>query len=34
VRSNPDLARTLEMIDSGFFTPANIADGKPSSSVC
>jgi starch phosphorylase len=29
VRSNPDLARTLEMIDSGFFTPANIADGKP-----
>ncbi|HVN42861.1 MAG TPA: glycogen/starch/alpha-glucan phosphorylase [Steroidobacteraceae bacterium] len=24
-----DLARTLEMIDSGFFTPANLADGKP-----
>jgi len=26
---DPDLARTLEMIDSGFFTPANLADGKP-----
>ena len=29
VRGNPDLAKTLEMIDSGHFTPANIADGKP-----
>jgi starch phosphorylase len=29
VRTNPDLAKTLEMIDSGHFTPANIADGKP-----
>jgi starch phosphorylase len=29
VRSNPDLTRTLEMIDSGYFSPANIFDGKP-----
>jgi starch phosphorylase len=28
-RSNPDLAKTLDMIDSGFFTPDNLADGKP-----
>ena len=28
VRSNPDLEKTIEMIDSGFFTPANIADAK------
>jgi starch phosphorylase len=24
-----DLARTLELIDSGFFSPGNLADGKP-----
>jgi starch phosphorylase len=29
IRTDPDLARTLEMIDSGYFTPANVADGKP-----
>ena len=29
VRSNPDLARTLELIDSGHFSPANVFDGKP-----
>ncbi len=29
VRSDPDLARTLQLIDSGHFTPGNIADGKP-----
>jgi starch phosphorylase len=29
VRANPDLARTLELIDSGHFTPANVFDGKP-----
>jgi starch phosphorylase len=29
VRADADLARTLEMIDSGYFTPANVADGKP-----
>jgi starch phosphorylase len=29
VRSNPDLAKTLDMIDSGSFTPENLADGKP-----
>jgi glycogen phosphorylase len=28
-RANPDLAKTLDMIDAGFFTPSNIADGKP-----
>ncbi len=28
-RANPELAKTLEMIDSGFFTPGNLADGKP-----
>jgi starch phosphorylase len=27
--SNPDLKLTLEMIDSGFFSPGNLADGKP-----
>ncbi len=25
----PDLAKTLELIDSGYFSPANLADGKP-----
>jgi starch phosphorylase len=29
VRANPDLARTLELIDSGHFSPANVFDGKP-----
>jgi starch phosphorylase len=29
VASNPDLARTLDMIDSGYFSPANVFDGKP-----
>jgi starch phosphorylase len=28
-RANPELAATLEMIDSGYFTPGNLADGKP-----
>jgi len=28
-RANPELAQTLEMIDSGYFTPGNLADGKP-----
>jgi glycogen phosphorylase len=27
--ANPELTKTLEMIDSGYFTPSNIADGKP-----
>jgi starch phosphorylase len=27
--TNADLSRTLEMIDSGYFSPANIFDGKP-----
>jgi starch phosphorylase len=27
--ANTDLARTLEMIDSGYFSPANVFDGKP-----
>ena len=27
--ANPDLNLTLEMIDSGFFSPGNLADGKP-----
>jgi starch phosphorylase len=25
----PDLEKTLDLIDSGFFTPGNLADGKP-----
>jgi starch phosphorylase len=29
VRANPDLAKTLELIDSGHFSPANVFDGKP-----
>ncbi len=29
VKAIPDLAKTLELIDSGHFTPANLADGKP-----
>ena len=29
VAANPELAQTLAMIDSGFFTPGNLADGKP-----
>jgi glycogen phosphorylase len=28
-RGDPELAATLEMIDSGYFTPGNVADGKP-----
>jgi glycogen phosphorylase len=28
-RANPELEKTLEMIDSGYFTPGNLADGKP-----
>jgi starch phosphorylase len=28
-RANPELKRTLDMIDSGFFSPGNLADGKP-----
>ena len=27
--ANPELAATLELIDSGHFTPGNLADGKP-----
>jgi starch phosphorylase len=27
--ANADLRRTLEMIDSGYFSPANVFDGKP-----
>jgi ABC-type dipeptide/oligopeptide/nickel transport system ATPase component len=27
--ANPDLARTLDLIDSGHFSPANVFDGKP-----
>ena len=27
--ANPELKQTLEMIDAGFFTPGNLADGKP-----
>jgi starch phosphorylase len=27
--ANPELANTLAMIDSGFFTPGNLADGRP-----
>jgi starch phosphorylase len=29
VQQSPDLARTLQLIDGGHFTPANVADGKP-----
>jgi glycogen/starch/alpha-glucan phosphorylases len=29
LRTNADLAKTLEMIDSGFFSPSNVFDGKP-----
>jgi starch phosphorylase len=29
VASNPELKKTLEMIDAGYFTPGNLADGKP-----
>jgi starch phosphorylase len=29
VPANADLAKTLDMIDSGFFSPGNVADGKP-----
>ena len=28
-QADPELRKTLEMIDSGFFTPGNLADGKP-----
>ena len=28
-RADPELMKTLEMIDAGYFTPGNIADGKP-----
>jgi len=28
-RADPELRQTLEMIDSGYFTPGNLADGKP-----
>jgi starch phosphorylase len=28
-KANPDLAKTLDMIDSGHFSPANVFDGKP-----
>ncbi len=27
--ANPELEKTLSMIDAGFFTPGNLADGKP-----
>ena len=29
VPGDADLAKTLDMIDSGFFSPGNVADGKP-----
>jgi starch phosphorylase len=29
VRDDPELRATLELIDSGYFTPGNLADGKP-----
>jgi starch phosphorylase len=29
VRANPELEQTLNMIDSGHFTPGNLYDGKP-----
>jgi starch phosphorylase len=28
-RANPELHKTLEMIDAGYFSPGNLADGKP-----
>jgi len=28
-RANPELMATLELIDSGYFTPGNLFDGKP-----
>jgi starch phosphorylase len=28
-QSSPELLKTLEMIDSGYFSPGNLADGKP-----
>jgi starch phosphorylase len=28
-RANPELLKTLEMIDAGYFSPGNLADGKP-----
>jgi starch phosphorylase len=28
-KESPDLVKTLELIDSGFFSPGNLADGKP-----
>jgi glycogen phosphorylase len=28
-RADPELAKTLQMIDSGYFSPGNLADGKP-----
>jgi starch phosphorylase len=28
-RDNPELTKTLELIDSGHFSPGNLADGKP-----
>ena len=29
VKTDADLAKTLDLIDSGFFSPGNLADGKP-----
>jgi starch phosphorylase len=29
VRADPELKTTLEMIDAGYFSPGNLADGKP-----
>jgi starch phosphorylase len=28
-KASPDLVKTLELIDGGFFSPGNLADGKP-----
>jgi starch phosphorylase len=28
-RVDPELTKTLEMIDAGYFSPGNLADGKP-----
>ena len=28
-KANPELQQTLDMIDAGYFTPGNLADGKP-----
>jgi glycogen phosphorylase len=28
-KASPELVRTLELIDSGYFSPGNLADGKP-----